>query len=241
MTDFDKSKVLDRVKKMLALANDAGASEGERDNAMRMAHATLAKYNLSMAEAETHEGTAAEKRILGSLKIKSAPWQRTIAHGVAQLFFCEFFFYSTSFVFVGRESNSITASELTKYLLRSVESEGNAYQRRMGPGTIRSFCKGAANRIYWRCDELRKAADKMEGTPASNGTALVLASVYDREKQQNELMLENMGIKLRTKKTGQRDSDWSAYNSGREYGDKVGLHRQVGNGNGNSKPNGYLK
>ena len=47
----DKARALARVRKMLALANDAAATEGERENALRMAHATLAKYNLELAEA----------------------------------------------------------------------------------------------------------------------------------------------------------------------------------------------
>jgi len=41
---------------MLRLANDAGASEGERHNAMRMAHATLAKHNLDLASVESAPG-----------------------------------------------------------------------------------------------------------------------------------------------------------------------------------------
>ena len=51
MSDDERNKILARVRKLLNLANNAAATEGERDNAMRMAHATLAKYNLSLAEA----------------------------------------------------------------------------------------------------------------------------------------------------------------------------------------------
>ena len=46
--------ILDRVKKMLAIANDSAASEGECDNALRMAHNTLAKHNLDMADLNAH-------------------------------------------------------------------------------------------------------------------------------------------------------------------------------------------
>ena len=45
-------KIMARVKKMLTLAYDKGATEGERDNALRMAHKYLAKYNLDIAEVE---------------------------------------------------------------------------------------------------------------------------------------------------------------------------------------------
>lgn len=62
MTNEDKERILSRVRKMLRLANDAGATEGKRDNAMRMAHATLAKYNLDIAQAEESGVVGADDR-----------------------------------------------------------------------------------------------------------------------------------------------------------------------------------
>jgi hypothetical protein len=46
--------ILEKVKKLLALANDKGATEGERDNALRMAHGMLAKHNLDMSDLHRH-------------------------------------------------------------------------------------------------------------------------------------------------------------------------------------------
>lgn len=62
--DSEKIKILGRIRKMLALANNEGASEGERDNALRMAHATLAKYNLDMAEVESSGKPQQEARAI---------------------------------------------------------------------------------------------------------------------------------------------------------------------------------
>lgn len=45
-------KIINRVKKMMALANDPAASDGERENALRMSYAILAKYNLDMTDVE---------------------------------------------------------------------------------------------------------------------------------------------------------------------------------------------
>ena len=47
-------KILDKVKKLLAVANNEAATEGERDNALRMAHNMLAKHNLAMADLDEH-------------------------------------------------------------------------------------------------------------------------------------------------------------------------------------------
>ena len=80
-TEFNKDKGLERVKKMLTLANDAGATEGERDNALRMAHATLAKHNLTLSEAEAAGSTPEEKRCDGAIETRNMPWARRTAHG----------------------------------------------------------------------------------------------------------------------------------------------------------------
>ncbi len=50
----DNEKVLDKVRKLLALANNEAASEGERDNAMRMAHKLLTMHQLEMADVDAH-------------------------------------------------------------------------------------------------------------------------------------------------------------------------------------------
>jgi hypothetical protein len=73
MSEFDREKVLARVKKMMTLATDAGASEGERENALRMAHATLAKYNLTMSEAEATGKKSEEARGAGQMVGQGLP------------------------------------------------------------------------------------------------------------------------------------------------------------------------
>jgi hypothetical protein len=126
--DFDREKVLARVKKMMTLANDAGASEGERENALRMAHATLAKYNLTMSEAEASGKKAEEARGAEHMTGRDYPWMRTTAHAVAKLFFCEYFYIligggKVKHFFVGRESNVFTAQGMTTYVIDSIDRE----------------------------------------------------------------------------------------------------------------------
>lgn len=237
--EFDKDKVLLRVKKMMALANDAAASEGERDNALRMAHATLAKYNLTMGEA-TAVGQE-ETRLSNNIEGKNFPWMRTTANAVAKLFFCHYFFSTLSggkvrHYFVGKEANVFTAMSMAQYVIDSISKEGVREAKANGDtasGTYwRSFCKGAAHQVYRRCIEIQTTAEK---APAVPGTALVLASVYASEAAANAAFIrDQMGTKLRTGKNRERNSSWGAYESGRQYGNKVGLNRQVGGGG--SKP-----
>lgn len=236
MEDFNKERVLARIKKMLALANDVAAAEGERENALRMAHATLAKYNLSMAQVEATGGTS-ENRVLGQFELREYAWMRSVAHAVGELFFCIMFYQRVQvkharYVFIGKESNAHTAVEMTRFILSNIDQEGMRQARNI-PGESprgtywRSFCKGAAARIYQRCQELINAAQAQTSEQATPGTALVLASVYQSERQANELMLRNQGVQLRTRTSRQQRPTVDGYTAGRAYGDRVQLHRQI--------------
>lgn len=236
--EFSKEKILARVKKMMTLANDAAATEGERDNAIRMAHATLAKYNLHMADAEASGKPSEENRTGQHVVSRDQPWMRTTAHAIAELFFCEYFFISgrgetkgkVKHFFVGKESNVFTAQEMAKYVIGSISAEGRKKSIEMSDsakGTYwRSFCKGAAYQVWVRCKKIREDAERAPKTP---GTALVLASVYAIEKTANEkYMVDKMGGLPKEKKTTQRNTSLNAFAAGKDYGDKINLQRQIG-------------
>lgn len=169
---MSQERIIDRVRKMLALAKDAGATEGERDNALRMAHATIAKYNLDMAAVEREakkKGTSesAEPREFHSARFFGRPWARQVAVACAELFFCEYLYVpafkgkDTTHIFVGRVSNTLTAAEMAQWLVAAVMKEGKRYQRANDAGNIayRSFAVGAAGRIRDRVREIRLTAE----------------------------------------------------------------------------------
>lgn len=233
-----QNRVLARVRKMMALANDAAASEGERDNALRMAHATLAKYNLSMAAAEAAGQTPEEKRLGVPMESRSwDAWERRVAKSVAELFFCRYFYTLGNWdgirikhMFIGKESNIYTAQEMAKYVIKSINTEAmrRAKAETGNPkGTFwRDFCKGAAQRIGERCHELLAAAEK--STERAPGTALVLASVYQSEKIANDHHLTVvMRVRL-GRGAATRSPSTGGYGAGREFGGRVSLNRQVG-------------
>jgi hypothetical protein len=73
MSERSTEWVLERVRKLLALGTNAGATEGERDNAMRMAHALLAKYNLDMAQVQMETGEVSEDRRVPTISVLRSP------------------------------------------------------------------------------------------------------------------------------------------------------------------------
>lgn len=241
INDTEKAKLLSRLKKLMAMANDSkGASQQERETAMRMAHSLMAKYNLTMAEAEASgRKTDDEPRSGSPLETKDFPWMTTCGQSLAHLFFCEYFITrigrgKVKQYFVGRESNVYTAQEMTKYIIASIDREGLRVARGIGAQSIsnfwRSFCKGAAAQVSLRCERLRKEAEMETEASASKapGTALVLASLYQSEMEQNRQLILRSGIELKQSSHAQRNTSRFASAAGRAYGDKIGLTRQIG-------------
>lgn len=239
MTVRTKEWVLEKVKKLLALGENAGATEGERDNAMRMAHRLIAKHNLEMAEVRAAGGKVAEDRGVLSAVYFGRPWARMISHAIADLFFCNYVYVAaekgkdTKHFFIGLESNATTAVELSKFLVESVMKEGKRKQRGIDAGNayFRSFATGAAATIRRRVDEMIRTSSKedvIEDNQKQPGTALVLASLYQTEKQANQAVIEQTWKKVRTGRGGKQDFDYLGSRDGVEYGSKVSLSRQLG-------------
>jgi uncharacterized protein DUF2786 len=242
----DCEKILVRIKKMMALANDRAASEGERDNAMRMVHGILAKYNLTMAEADSTSLSPEEKRTgramdTGGRKFPHV-WQRNVAMAIANLYFCNYFFtqhkdQKVDHFFIGKHANVYTAQEMTKYVITSIEKEARSSRKaHHGDGAYeRNFAKGAAEVLNHRCHEIRRAAEA-KPSETNSCTALVLASVYQKEKEANaKYLAEVMNIRLRSAKMTQHSSHSDGRHQGRQYGNQINLNTQLGGGS-SSRP-----
>lgn len=244
-TNDNMNKILDKVRKMMAIANDAAASQGERDNAMRMSHALLAKHNLSMSEAEARGDTSqSEKRMDGSIETKAYPWMRRCAHGIAELFFCKYFFMKTKngnavkHYFIGKESNVITAQEISAFVTDSILREAKRQSKDQFNPTVwgLNFMKGAADTIWYRCIQLRRDAEKVDAPVAgSTGTALVLANVYALEQKANSAYLQDvLNIKLKSS-VGREKRAGDGAGAGAAFGKSIPLNRQIGGASSSTK------
>jgi hypothetical protein len=222
-----EDKVLERIKKMIALGNDSAATEGERETALRMAYNLLAKHNLSISDLPGDQSNEVRER--QDIVISADKWARSLAHAVAKLFFCKYFYSSTGtsgkdkHCFVGRQSNVITARYMSEYLIKSVKREATARYKSPTSPHGRSFCVGTV-------DSVRKRVEQMlqQDTESTPGTALVLVGVHKREAAANDKWLEQAGLALTTSKSRADNSlRAGAFHDGRDYGKTVSLNQQV--------------
>jgi hypothetical protein len=230
-----KDKILDKIRKLLALGKDAGATEHERTAAMRQAHKMLIKHNIELAEAEA-SGQKTEQRTVKRDVYYGRPWARVVSHAMADLFFCEYVYYAsgkaknTIHCFVGRESNATTACEMARWLVESILKEAKRRQRDEDEGNayFRSFATAASVAIWHRVERMVAEASKTDEPDSKPGTALVVANAYVVEQAANEkLRAEIFGEQLRKGRSGKAELQYNGTRDGHEYGKNVSLNRQI--------------
>lgn len=191
-----EEKIIDKIKKLLALANNSAATEGERENALHMAHNLLVKHNLEMKDLQEHE--IKENRIFERLETFQMKWCRGVAISIAKLFFCEMFTEGKingtkgRYCFVGKESNATTAALMTEYVISSILREARKlYGSNLAPQST-SFGHGARAKLRDRINEM------ISTTSQATGTGLVVLELYDLEISANKSFIDAEGIKLVT-------------------------------------------
>ena len=227
---LENEKIINRIKKLINLAENEGATEGERDNALRMAHATLAKYNLAMSDIEGSEPE--ENRIELQFDAYNSKAFKTVCNSAAKLYFCKCFTSKMSpgevknwrkrchYYFIGRESNTITAKLMAEYLIKSIERE----QRKLGAGE--SFNLGAAYAIANRVENIIE--NKEPNSEFSESTALAVVSLHKSEQSANDNYLANKGIVLVSKRQRQVNiNNWEDYSKGTNFGENINLNNQI--------------
>jgi hypothetical protein len=229
-------KVISKIRKLMAVANgNASGGEHERDTALKMALNLLAKHNLAMSDVKQADQEGRKSEEVG---ITSHAWIRCFISPLAQMFFCTAFTtklapFKMKVTFIGLESNVATATEMFKYIIKSISKEASRLAREGGlSGPFeRSFCNGAGKQISSRCCELKHEAEsESEAYPTkSNGTALVLASLYKTEACANlNYSVDVLNVHLyRGKNVNPQSKSKQAFDQGQAFGSKLNLSKQL--------------
>lgn len=222
-----EDRIINKVKKILAIAHDEGAAEGERDNALRMAYNLMAKHNLSMTSLQDKP----EDRGMREEMFYGRPWATSLCNSVASMFFCHYIVRKSPLknmaghIFVGKESNAATALEMSRWLIDSIKKEASrrAYALNENMTWRRSFCEGAVSKIRVRIRDMKEEVSKEAGT----GTSLILVSLYDSEKEANQEWTRS-NLQTKVEKPRKQASVLSgAYQAGSSYGSSVALNKQI--------------
>jgi hypothetical protein len=175
---MDYLKAIDRVRKLLRLAEGAG-TEAEAASAAAQAADLMAQHALSEAEIRLEDTSKAAEPIIESgvdgdkARRKRVAWQSTIAEAVAKSYGCKMFWRGKAIQIYGRESSVQATSYTCAYLYREVdrlceqgwEREGS----RESPGVVWS------DREYKYVERDPRGAAKAWRNAFRNGAANTIA------------------------------------------------------------------
>lgn len=215
-------KVKAKIIKLLALgAADSGATEPERERALAQANKFILKYNLDADECVKTETPV--EIIHTTMDFGKHHYVRTIVSAISQLYFCEnlVFRNSPKHVIIGRPVNVQTVIQIIPYVLNSIRDEFYLYRNYTGLTPNRDdFYNGAARGVFQKCTELRRANEAM---PQGNGKELVVASMYEQRRLENNAYVRKTLGPVSTGKAPTKNRDYSSYSAGMA----VGLAAQV--------------
>jgi len=232
----DRAKVLDLIRKLLALSQSPNEHEAAR--AAEKAQELLFKYKLSMVEVQAQKGDGKGPKIVeldGDIISQKnwGKWKPQLAWGVARYNFCTGFqdTYRGKFIFIGQETEAYVAKELYEWLVEQLEGAARraclnyqGYSRI--PTFRRAFFTGAvltvANRLYnqWR---------NLQGQ-SEQSTALVVttkAMLESYKKEHHPYLVRGRSLRM-------ANGSYDGYTAGIRAGKEVDItvKRKLGKGRG---------
>jgi hypothetical protein len=226
MSGTSESIVVEKIKKLLALAKD-NQNEHERKAAMRFVMDLLSRHNLKLAQIEDFKAGVKTQEVKGEFKLD--PWIREVLQAACRLYYTDFYIASqwspytgrkeNTPIFVGTQENITVTMTMATWLLESIRKQSNrAYKDEF---ERRSFRLGASQKVHERAIEMVKA----EKTPAAPSTGTALMVVRNELERANQEHLSR--LKLKQFKSRGIYLDRNAFASGEAYGERVKLERQA--------------
>ena len=201
-TEEERRKILDRIKKILALANGTNF-EGEANTAMAMAQSYMTQYGLSMTDVEI--GEELDGVIVTEPVDKKNPiqWERILGLAVAIVTdtksYTKMLGQGSRLMFMGYKDDVAFAKVLFSVLYVTVKSESyKRFGREKEDRNMRlSFRFGCAIRLEERATQEKQT---VVAEPSNNRFALVVVEKKSRiDKWADEnLNLKNVANKMRS-------------------------------------------
>lgn len=243
-----QEKILDRIKKLLSLAN----SSNEHEAALAAARATKLMLEHGIAEAQLEETD--ERENVGKIELeegtKLPKWKSVVLNGLSIAFDCIHYYSrrrgaygkrSTVFIVVGQPSKTATITYMYTYLVKEIERladaaygeearecQASGIERPGARAWKNAFRVGAAQTIASRVIKENK---KVRAQAKAAGQSLVR---IDQDKTAVEVFVKNTVGPLGAG-SGIKVSSRSGYAAGAAAGKNVGLGGGKGLGAGNKR------
>jgi hypothetical protein len=227
-------RVLDRIQKLLALAENTGATPAEAAVAAEKASNLLFRYNLTIAQVTARSNRPAQgNELADSPAIGTGVWRRDLMWAISRPNFCRGVYNSgrRRFKLLGEKSNIEVVQYLYSYLERELERLAREAWRQLpeperraqSANTFRAdFFEAAVHEIKFRLLRQFQTNQKADGA----STALVVT----KDRVLDETLAKTFP-RLGTDYRAYRGSfSQSGRVAGREAGLSVGIHRGVRDG-----------
>lgn len=231
--DDNTQKLIDRVRKLFAKANDASVTEAEALAYAAKAQELLEQHNLSLLDVSEEEKKDGIGRFTWAPKYADMPWRRIVSSWAAKVYMCKRIrtkmkievrggklAWRPAYILVGRQVNVEIAKSMIDYLFSTVVRLSKDYSTNQKERHL--FEAGCGLRLATRLREMYEASAVKPTTSGSNLPALYsqeLALVDDWAK-------ENMD--LRDTKGAELKLDWMHSANGAAAAEGISLSGQIG-------------
>lgn len=222
----DKDKILDKIRKCMALS--ASSNEHEAAAALRQARALMEKHGIT--DTDVLASAAGQARTKAGGASRPAIWEAQLAAATAAIFGCESFFGEGAawagrpgqWVFIGTGARYEVAKYCFEVLLRQVKRARaehiKAVLRRCRPATKTRradlFCQGWVTSAVSKAEKLALPEEEEQALNA------YLAKTYPS--------LQEITVTRRNEKKRMSETDWLDFARGARSGSAVELNRGVG-------------
>ena len=219
-------KILDRVRALLAKAEDPAATPAEAEAFSAKAEELIAKYavDIALLEARTDKGKPSKRTI--KVPNPYAKPKVVLLNGIALAHSCKALWHSSQgyVTVVGYESDlEVVEMLFASLLLQATNASLKTYvpEWESTRSFRTSFWYGFASRASTRMEEMQKRAEREAAEASSPGTALVLRDRKDDVEQAFREYFPNT-----RRASGGRVGSGSGFGAGRTAADRADLGGQ---------------
>lgn len=229
------SAIKEKILKLLAVANNSGATEAEASTAMELASALMMKHNIEIDPESSYEVSIGAGPI--ELVGFNEPWHEVCSSASAMLYTCQNVTclpLGKGFYFVGRKDNCEAAMITLAFIIQQIE---RLYKEHLPKGLTKSqraefrrtFKYSCAQRVLQRCWSLResfKRGDDKAVKAIGLNSLVIIQSTELMLKEAQDFCEKTLGPPNQRKSHNPKVGSGTI--AGWRAGDTVQLHKKVG-------------